>query len=89
MMFFLIIIVFLSSRGLRNILTWMRSGKAVKHGQSCCLKTFDILQVRVYEMKMAQWTQERVLACMLREAHLLALPDMLVLTSHPGHGNCS
>lgn len=30
-MTFFIIIAFLGSRGLRNILTWMRSGKAVKH----------------------------------------------------------
>lgn len=30
-MTFFIIIAFLGSRGLRNILTWMRSGKAAKH----------------------------------------------------------
>lgn len=68
-------------------------GQSCQIQPSCCPKTFDLLQVSVYKMEMAQRTQERVLACVLREAlvtvHLLALPDMPVLTSHPGHGNCS
>lgn len=67
-------------------------GQSCQTQPSCCPKTFDLLQVRVYKMEMAQRTQERALARVLREALvtacLLALPDMPALTSHPGHGNC-
>lgn len=67
-------------------------GQSCQTQPSCCPKTFDLLEVKVYKMEMAHWTQERALARVLREALvtacLLALPDMPVLTSHPGHGNC-